>query len=84
MTFTAEFFGALRIVCSMVEHLTLEHDPNFPSSRWYDKVDRARWRDSLGSFSGTDSLLVGDGLVFEISRSLRIDDDESTMGSCPS
>ena len=73
---TAQFFRALGAVSSAVEHLILECGALW--SEMHSEVEPARWREALGSFSSIKSLLVGDGLVGKISRSLQADDGVPT------
>ena len=49
----------------------------------HSEIDRAEWHKLLGSFSKVTILDVGDGLVKELSRSLRLDDGEHPLELLP-
>jgi hypothetical protein len=51
----------------------------------YNDANRAEWRDILRSFNNVKTLRVEDGLIFikEISRALKVRDEESTMELLP-
>ena len=72
----AQIFNSLGQIFSPVEHLTLEHRLHSWSSEEHDEVDRTEWRKLLRSFRNVKTLRVDDGLVKELSRSLRPDDGE--------
>ena len=80
----AQIFNALRQKCSTVEHLTLEHTVYHNlSSEEHNDIDRTEWRKLLGSFSNVKTLHVGDGLVEELSGSLRLGDGELPLELLP-
>ena len=79
----AQIFNSLGQILSTVEHLTLEHREHSRSSEEHNEVDRSEWRKLLSSFSNVKTLRVGDGLVKEISRSLRMDDGEIPLELLP-
>jgi hypothetical protein len=66
-----------------VEHLTLKHDVHSRSSEEHNEVDRTEWRNLLNSFSNLKTLRIEDGLVKELSRSLRPDDGEPPLELLP-
>jgi hypothetical protein len=76
----AQLFNSLSQKFSTVDHLTLEHEK---SSEEHNQVDRASWRRLLRSFSKVKTLRVNDGLVEELSRSLRPDDGENLLELLP-
>jgi hypothetical protein len=53
------------------------------SSEEHNEVDRTEWRKLLRSFSNVKTLRVDDGLVKELSRSLRLDDGELPLELLP-
>jgi hypothetical protein len=63
----------LRPLFSEVEDLTLDYREHTLSSEWHNQADRACWRQLLGSFGNVKTLRVHNGLVGEVSRSLRVD-----------
>ena len=72
----AQIFNPLSQVFTTVEHLALEHEVHGLSSEEHNEVDRTEWHKLLRSFSKVKTLRIGDGLVREVSRSLRLDDGE--------
>ena len=76
--------NALSQVFSMVEHITLGRDSHDsqPSEEQND-VDRIEWRKLLGSFSNVKTLRIGNELVEELSRCLRLEDGELPLGLLP-
>ena len=66
-----------------VEHLTLEHSVHILSSEEHNEVDRSEWRKLLRAFSNVKTLRVGNGLVKEVSSSLRPDDGELPLELLP-
>jgi hypothetical protein len=66
-----------------VEHLNLEHSAHSQSFEEHNEVDRTEWRNFLRSFSNVKTLRVEDGLVEELSRSLRLDDGELPLELLP-
>ncbi|KAI0275825.1 hypothetical protein BGY98DRAFT_755076 [Russula aff. rugulosa BPL654] len=79
----AQISNALSPVFSSVEHLTLEHEVHRQSSEEHNDVDRTEWRKLLRPFINVKTLHVGDGLVEELSRSLRLDDGELPLELLP-
>jgi Leucine-rich repeat (LRR) protein len=80
----AQILNALSRKCSTVEHLTLEHTAYHSlSSEEHNDIDRTEWRKLLGPFSNVKTLHVGDGLIKELSRSLRLDDGELPLELLP-
>ena len=69
----AQIFNVLSPLFTSVVDLTLDYREHTSSSEWHNEVDRARWRELLGSFRNVKTLHVHDGLVGEVSRSLRLD-----------
>jgi hypothetical protein len=68
---------------STVEHLSLEHEVHSWSSEEHNEVNCTEWRQLLRSFSNVKTLCVDDGLVKELSRSLRLDDGEHPLELLP-
>jgi hypothetical protein len=79
----AQIFNSLSQILSTVEHLTLKHDVHSRSSEEHNEVDRTEWRNLLNSFSNLKTLRIEDGLVKELSRSLRPDDGEPLWSCYP-
>ena len=79
----AQIFHSLNQIFTAVEHLTLEHRVHDRSSEEHNEVDRAEWRKLLMSFSKVKTLRIGDGLIKEVSRSLRLDDGEVPLELLP-
>ena len=79
----AQIFNSLRQIFSTVEHLTLEHRQHSRSSEEHNEVDRSEWHKLFGSFSKVKTLRVGDGLVKEVSRSLRLEDGDDPLELLP-
>ena len=78
-----QIFNSLNPVSSTVEHLTLKHSVHSRSSEEHDGVDRAEWRELLKPFSSVKTLHVDNGLVEELSHSLRLDDGEHPLETLP-
>ena len=78
-----QIFNSLNPIFSTVEHLTLKHSVHSLSSEEHDEVDRTEWRELLRPFSNVKTLHVGNGLVEELSRSLRLDDGELPLETLP-
>ena len=70
-------------VFSVVERLTLEHEVHARSSEEHNHVDRIGWRKLLGSFSNVKTFRVEDGLVQELARCLRFEDEEPPLELLP-
>jgi hypothetical protein len=79
----AQIFNSLGQIFSTVEHLTLEHREHSRSSEEHNEVDRSEWQKLFRSFSNVKTLRVGDGLVKELSRSLRLEDGEDPLELLP-
>ena len=79
----AQIFNSISQVLSTVENLTLEHKEHSRSSDDHNEVDRAEWHRLLRPFSKVKTLRVGDGLVKDVSRSLRPEDGEDPLELLP-
>jgi hypothetical protein len=80
----AQISNALTLVFSAVEHLTLEHEVVYgQSSEEHNDVDRIEWRNLLRSFSNVTTLRVEDELVEQVSRCLRLEDEELPLELLP-
>jgi hypothetical protein len=84
----SQVFSVARIInllgsrTSTVERLTIKHEVKGRSSEEYDKIDPTEWHKLLRSFGNVKTLHV-DGLVKELSRSLRLDDGELPLELLP-
>jgi hypothetical protein len=78
-----QIFNSRSQISSTVEHLNLEHSAHSQSFEEHNEVDRTEWRNFLRSFSNVKTLRVEDGLVEELSRSLRLDDGELPLELLP-
>ena len=72
----AQIFNSLSEISSAVEHLTLEYEVHSRSSKAHNTVNRTVWRNFLRPFINVRTLHVQDGLVNQLSRSLRLEDRE--------
>ena len=79
----AQIVNSLSQIFSMVEYLDLEHEVHSRSSEEHNEVDRLEWRELLRPFSNVKSLRVDNGLVKDLSRSLRLDDGEHPLELLP-
>ena len=79
----AQIFDSFGQILTTVEHLTLVHEVHSLSSEQHNEVDLSQWRKLLRSFSKVKTLRVDDGLVNEVSRSLRSDDGEVPLELLP-
>ena len=79
----AQIFNVLSPIFSAVEHLTLTHQLHDRSSEEHNEVDRTGWRKLLRSFSNVKTLRIGDRLVGELSRCLRLEDGEDPLELLP-
>jgi hypothetical protein len=79
----AQIFNSISQVLSTVENLTLGQRVHSRSSEEHSEVDRSEWRKLLRSFSNVKTLRVGNGLVKEVSRSLRLEDGEDPLELLP-
>ena len=78
-----QMFNSLNLISSTVEHLSLKHRVHRRSSDEHNEVDRTEWRKLLRPFSNVKTVHVDDGLVKELSRSLRLDDGELPLETLP-
>ena len=78
-----QLFDSLGQILSTLEHLTLEHEVHSQSSEEHNGVDRTEWRKLLRSFGNVTTLHVGDGIVKDISRCLKLDDGELPLELLP-
>jgi hypothetical protein len=83
VTSVAQIFNALSQLFTAVEHLTLGHEVHSQSSEEHNEVDRAEWRKLLRSFRNVKTLRIGNGLVGELSRCLRLEDGELPLEVLP-
>jgi hypothetical protein len=79
----AQIFNALSQIFSAVEHLTLAHKVHSRSSEEHNEVDRTEWRKLLRSFTNLKTLRIDDGPVKELSRCLRLEDEEDALELLP-
>ena len=79
----AQISNSLSQIFSTVEHLILENKEHSQSSEEHNQVDRIEWRRLLTSFGTVKTLRVEDGLVKELSRCLRLDDEEHSLELLP-
>jgi hypothetical protein len=79
----AQIFNPLSQIFSTVENLTLDHRDHNLSSEEHNEVDRSEWHKLLRSFGNVKTLRVGNGLVKEVSRNLRLEDGEDPMELLP-
>ena len=79
----AQIFNALSQIFSAVEHLTLVHKVHSRSSEEHNEVDRTEWRKLLRLFTNLKTLRIDDGLVKELSRCLRLEDEEDPLELLP-
>jgi hypothetical protein len=79
----AQISNSLSQMSSTVEHLTFKHYVHDQSSEEHNEVDRNEWRNLLRSFSNAKTLRVDDGLVKQLSDSLRLDDGELPLELLP-
>jgi hypothetical protein len=78
-----QIFNSHSQMFSTLEHLTLKHEVHNQSYEEHNEVDRTEWRKLLRSFSDVKTLRIEDGLVEELSRSLRLDDGELPLELLP-
>jgi hypothetical protein len=79
----AQIFNPLSQILTTVEHLTLEREVHDLLSEGDNEVDRTAWHKLFRSFSKLKTLRVGDDLVEEVSRSLRLEDGELPLDVLP-
>jgi hypothetical protein len=68
-----QIFNILSPLFSTVVDLTLVHEEHTLSSEVHNQADPTQWRELLGSFRNVKTLRVHEGLVGEVSHSLRLD-----------
>ncbi|KAH9981809.1 hypothetical protein BJV74DRAFT_853682 [Russula compacta] len=83
VTSATQLFNSLGVVFSAVEGLTLKYRRKSVSSEWSNEADRTQWRELFNSFRNVKTLRVDDGLVTQLSDSLRLDDGGSPMDVLP-
>jgi hypothetical protein len=69
----AQIFNILSPLSTMAANLSLVHGEHTLSSEGHNQVDRTQWHELLSSFRNVKTLRVHNGLVGEVSRSLRLD-----------
>jgi hypothetical protein len=69
----AQIFTILSPLFSTVVELILDYRKHSSSSHQHYQADRTRWRELLGSFRTVKTIRVHDGLVSQLSHSLRSD-----------
>ena len=80
----AQIFNSLIQISSTVEHLTLKREVHSQSSEAHNEVDSTgEWHNFLRLFTNVKTLRVDDGLVGELSCSLRVDDGEPHLELLP-
>jgi hypothetical protein len=70
-------------VFSVVETLTLSHKEHKWSSEWHNEVDQTHWRELLRLLSSVKTLRVQNELAEELSRSLHLEDGETSPQLLP-
>ena len=80
---TVQILSALLPVLSAVDRLNLHYEGDRSSSEWHNEGHRTQWRDLLRLFSNVKTLYVQNGLVEELSRSLRSEDGEVPLELLP-
>jgi hypothetical protein len=76
VSFVAQFFNSRGQISPAVENLSLYHEVHDQSSEEHNEIDRAEWHKLLMSFNNVKTLRIDGGLVKELSRSLRPDDED--------
>ena len=76
---TAQISSALSQVSSAAEHLTLQHKVHSRSSEEHNDVDCIEWHKLLRSFRNVNTLIIEDGLVEQVSRCLRSEDEDGEI-----
>jgi hypothetical protein len=82
VSFAAQIFRTLKTSFSTVELITLAF-LSYPESPDANEIDLTQWRKLLRSFSDVKTLRVGDDFHGQISRSLQVDDGESSLEFLP-
>jgi hypothetical protein len=83
VTSVAQIFNARSQLFFAVEHLSLGHEVHSRLSEEHNEVDRTEWRKLLRSFRNVKTLRIGNGLVEELSRCLRLEDGEHPLEMLP-
>ena len=78
-----QILNSLNSISSTVEHLTLKHSVHSRSFEEHNEVHRTEWRELLKPFSNVKTLHIDNGLVKELSHSLRLDDGELPLELFP-
>ena len=68
-----QILNDLRPMLSSVADLTLDYRQHTLSSEFHNEVDPTLWCEFLGSFRNVETIRVHQGLVGDVSRSVRID-----------
>ena len=79
----AQILNSLGHLFSVVEHLTFKHKVHSQSSEEHNEVDRTEWRKLLRPFRNTKTLLIGNRLIEQLSRSLDLEDGELPLEVLP-
>ena len=79
----AQISHSLSQMFSAVEHLTLQHEVHGRSSEEHNEVDRTEWRKLLGSFRNVKTLRIDNGLVKDLSLSLKLEGGELPLELLP-
>ena len=79
----AQILNPLSQLCSTVQCVSIEHETHSWSSEEHNEVDRAEWRKLLRPFNNVRLLYVYDGLVKELSRSLRLEAGDFPLDLLP-
>jgi len=72
----AQILNALSPLFSSVVYLTLDYKDNRGLPELQDEAEPTDWRLLLRSFNNVKSLLLADGVVDKLSRSLQLDDGD--------
>ena len=85
VAYAAQFFDALGTAFSAVKHITLQPESQLtPIGDRQSTADRTQWRKLFRSFGNVKTLCVPDnGLITQVSHSLRPDNEESPMELLP-
>ena len=83
VSIVAQVCNGLSQVVSTMELLDLRREVHSQSSEDHNDVDRIEWRNLLRSFSNVKTLGVGNGLVEQLSRCLRLEDGELPLDLLP-
>ncbi|KAH9961875.1 hypothetical protein BJV74DRAFT_346686 [Russula compacta] len=83
VAYATQLFNPLGGVFSPLEDLTLDYWRPSMSSEWNNEADRTQWRELFRSFNNVKTLRVDEGVVTQLSDSLRSVDGESPMDVLP-